>query len=66
VPGTRSPANEYVPWVTNYERLGLIHENRCISFYAGQPYHGADWVFPLTDLCRAIDNLQDLPVASTA
>jgi capsular polysaccharide biosynthesis protein len=65
VPGTRSADNEYVPWATNYERLGLIYGNRCLSLYSGHPYRGGDWVFPLDDLRRAIDRLHSLREAAT-
>ena len=65
VPGTRSADNEYVPWATNYERLGLIYGNRCLSLYSGQPYRGGDWVFPLDDLRQAIDRLHSLREAAT-
>ena len=64
VPGTRSADNEYVPWATNYERLGLIHGNRCLSLYAGQPYGGGDWLYPLAELGQAIDRLGNLREAS--
>jgi len=65
VPGTRTPDNEYLPWAINYERLGLIHSNRPLSLYSGQPYREGDWVFPLDDLRRAIDRLRTLPEATT-
>lgn len=64
VPGTRTPDNEYVPWAANYERLGLIHGNRCVSLFAGKPYREGDWVFPLDDLRQAIDRLRNLREAS--
>jgi capsular polysaccharide biosynthesis protein len=64
VSGTRSLANEYVAWATNYERLGLIHGNRCLSLYAGKPYHGGDWEFPLDELRRALERLHSIPEAA--
>jgi capsular polysaccharide biosynthesis protein len=65
VPGIRSPDNEYAPWATNYERLGLLHGNRCLSLYAGRPWRGGDWMFPLDDLQQAIERLRNTPEAVT-
>jgi capsular polysaccharide biosynthesis protein len=56
-PGTRSSDNPYLPWATDSERLGLIHGNRSLSLYAGQPYSGGDWIFPLDDFRQAIERL---------
>jgi hypothetical protein len=66
VPGTRSPDDEYLPWATNYDRLGLIHGNRCLSLYNGQPYRGGDWAYPPAALRQAIERLRDLPEAKSA
>jgi capsular polysaccharide biosynthesis protein len=57
VPGSRTPDNEYVPWAVNYERLGLIHGNRCLSLFAGEPYRQGDWAFPLARLGEALRRL---------
>jgi hypothetical protein len=60
VPGPRAPGNEYVPWAANYERLGLIHGNRCLSLYAEEPYRQGDWAFPLEALRRSLERLRAL------
>jgi hypothetical protein len=60
VPGPRAQGNQYVPWAANYERLGLIHGNRCLSLYADEPYREGDWTFPLEALRRALERLRTL------
>lgn len=60
VPGPRAPGNEYVPWAANYERLGLVHGNRCLSLYAEEPYRQGDWAFPLEALRRSLERLRTL------
>jgi capsular polysaccharide biosynthesis protein len=57
VPGHRAPDNGYYVWASNYDRLGLVHGNRCLSLYAGQPYHEGDWTFPLETLEMALQRL---------
>jgi Glycosyltransferase 61 len=59
-PGPRSPVNPYLQWATYSERLGLIHENRSITLYAGPPSTPHDWVFPLADFRRSLDRLASL------
>jgi capsular polysaccharide biosynthesis protein len=63
VPGRRDPANGYHVWAANYDRLGLVHGNRCLSLYAGEPYADGDWVFPLDALRAALFRLNELGAA---
>lgn len=60
VPGPRDAANQYLAWATNYDRLGVIHRNRCLSLYSGLPYEDGDWTFPLEPLKRALARLGTL------
>lgn len=60
VPGTRTPDNEYVPWAANYERLGLIHANRCVSLFAGELYREGHWTFPLARLEKALERIRNI------
>jgi hypothetical protein len=63
VPGHRAPDNGYQVWAANYDRLGLVHANRCLSLYAGTPYREGDWIFPLDALKQALERLQHLDAA---
>ena len=63
VPGLRAPDNGYYVWASNYDRLGSIHANRCLSLYAGYPYHEGDWIFPLEALKKAQERLRTLDEA---
>lgn len=58
VPGTRTPENLYVPWAANYERLGLIHGNHCVSLFADEPHWEGDWTFPLGRLEKALERIR--------
>ncbi len=60
VPGHRTPENGYHVWAANQDRLGLIHGNRCLSLYAGEPYREGDWSFPLKTLKMALERLDTL------
>jgi capsular polysaccharide biosynthesis protein len=60
VPGPRTLDNSYCVWAYNYERLGFIHANRCLSLYADEPYHEGDWSFPLSALTNALERLEVL------
>jgi hypothetical protein len=64
VPGPWDAGNEYLPWACNYERLGLIHGNRCLSLYTGAPYPGGDWEFPPDALRQALARLRGLDLAA--
>jgi Glycosyltransferase 61 len=59
-PGSRSSENQYMAWATASERLGLIHGNRSITLFTGQPRGQNDWIFPLEDLRRALERLASL------
>ena len=60
VPGHRTAANAYGIWADNYDRLGLIHANRCLSLYGEEPYRDGDWSFPIDRLRSALRRLSDL------
>ena len=62
VPGHRTLDNSFCVWAYNYERLGLIHANRCLSLYANEPYPEGhrDWSFPLDALTNALERLEAL------
>jgi hypothetical protein len=60
VPGQRRLGNTYCVWAYNYERLGFIHGNRCLSLYAGEPYGDGDWAFPASALRAALDRLRGM------
>jgi hypothetical protein len=60
VPGGRTDANEYLLWATNYERLGMIGGNRCISFFAGLNVTSEDWYYPSIDLRQKLHHLKEL------
>ncbi len=60
VPGRRGRDNEYRIWADNYDRLGSIHANRCLSLYSEEPYSDGDWSFPLESLRSALRRLADL------
>ena len=63
VPGHRSADNGYCVWASNYDRLGSIPGNRCLSLYAGEPYHGGNWNFPLKPFESAMQRLETLDQA---
>jgi hypothetical protein len=60
VPGERHETNDYLLWATNYERLGTIGGNRCISFFAGPNVTSEDWCYPSDDLRQKIQRLKEL------
>jgi capsular polysaccharide biosynthesis protein len=60
VPGERHETNEYLLWATNYERLGTIGGNRCISLFAGPNVTGEDWCYPIHDLRQKLQRLKEL------
>ena len=60
VPGHRAADNAYRIWADNYDRLGTIHANRCLSLYPEQPYRDDDWSFPMESLRRALERLSTL------
>jgi capsular polysaccharide biosynthesis protein len=65
VPGHRGPENAYYVWALNENRLGMIHGNRCLSLYAGEPFVKGDWSFPLKTLKMALQRLEALGEAGT-
>ncbi len=60
VPGRRGSDNAYRVWADNYDRLGTLHANRCLSLYSDEPYRDGDWSFPLESLRGALRRLADL------
>lgn len=57
--GFRELSNEYYHWAQNYNCLGIMNENRCLSLFSEIPFHkNADWAYPEEklerDLCRLI------------
>jgi hypothetical protein len=60
VPGERTDANEYLLWSTNYERLGTIGGNRCVSLFAGPNVTSEDWCYPIDDLRQKLQRLKGL------
>ena len=60
VPGARNGTNEYLTWATNYDRLGLVARNRCISFFAGPNVTNDDWLYPIDELRRYLGRLKRL------
>ena len=58
VPGYRTLDNTYCVWAYNYERLGFVHANRCLSLYADAPYADGDWRFPLAAFDGALERLR--------
>jgi hypothetical protein len=60
VPGERTDANEYLLWATNYERLGTIGGNRCVSLFAGPNVTSEDWCYPIDDLRQKLQRLKGL------
>jgi hypothetical protein len=43
----------------------MIHGNRCLSLYAGEPFLKGDWSFPLKTLKMALRRLETLGEART-
>lgn len=60
VPGARNETNEYLTWTTNYERLGLVAGNRCISFFTGPNVTDEDWLYPIDELRKCLGRLQQI------
>jgi len=60
VPGARNETNEYLTWATNYERLGLVAGNRCISFFTGPNVSDEDWLYPIDELRKNLGKLRKL------
>jgi hypothetical protein len=60
VPGERTDANEYLLWSTNYERLGTIGGNGCVSLFAGPNVTSEDWRYPIDDLRQKLQRLKGL------
>lgn len=60
VPGERNETNEYLTWAANYERLGLVAGNRCISFFSGPNVTDEDWLYPINELRKHLGRLQKL------
>jgi capsular polysaccharide biosynthesis protein len=65
VPGHRAPDNGYHVWALNEDRLGMIHGNRCLALYAGEPFIKGDWSFPLKTLKMSLQRLEALGEAGT-
>ena len=65
VPGHRASDTGYHVWALIDDRLGMIHGNRCVSLYAGEPFLKGDWSFPLKTLKMALQRLETLGEART-
>lgn len=45
--GFRSPSNEYYHWAQNYNCLGIMSGNRCMSLFNEiEFYENSDWIYP--------------------